>query len=156
MKAELAGVETLGRAEVHGAAQAAVQGVAPAVVAAGELTAAVAPAVGGQRTGAVAADIVEAAQGPVGAAHRQDRPAGHLASHVVAGRRRLVFVTQELPAGGEHALALAGVGGGVAVEAGGKRALHGAKLGRKAGVASTGEVDEEDHRQFHRSDLSSG
>ena len=72
----------------------------------------------------MAADVVEAAQGPVLAAHHHQPMAGDLGGDPVARLGRLGLVAQEQPGAAEHGLTLAGVGVRVAIEAGGQSALH--------------------------------
>ncbi len=96
-EAVLARVEPGRIAEVDGVAQPAVQGVAPAVVAAGEALAAVAKAVGHQGAGAVAADVVEGGQVALGLAHQHHRRAADQLGQVVAGTPDHGLVADELP-----------------------------------------------------------
>ena len=111
-----ADVEVLRAAHLGGAAKPAVERVAPAVVLADQFECATCRAgcarlqrargFAGQRTGAMAAYVVQRAQHAVVAAGQQQRHGADLGSQRAAGLRDLRGMADQMPAAREHALAV--------------------------------------------------
>ena len=100
-QADVLGTEPGRVGHVGRGAQTAVEAVVPAVVAAAQ-GARAAPVAQGQRSGAVAADVVQAAQDAVLAAHDQQRHAGDLTHQVVAGLGHAFGRAEQLPTACEY------------------------------------------------------
>ena len=80
------------------------------------------------RAGAMPAHVVEDADGIVGAAHREDRQAGEVGDHVVAGGLQLRDVRDQLPAAVEDRAAVERGHAGIDVIARGQRGSGGGGL----------------------------
>ena len=132
---DLADVEVRGGAHFRRRAQRAVQRVGPAVVAAAQRLRRQAVALR-QRTGAMAADVVEDADLAVGAAHGDHRQAGEIADDVVAGVLQLAHVREELPAAIEDQRAVERDRRGVGVVARGNAVAWSSGWGARSGAVS--------------------
>jgi len=128
--------EALGTAHLGGAAQPAVERVAPAVVLAHQFARPAAVA-GGQRPGAMAADVVQGAQHAVVAAHDNQRHAVDLRHRMIARRGDLRCMGQELPAAREYGRAIVRMLGGIDIAVRRQR-VRGSQRLRRAPVVHVG------------------
>ncbi len=112
----------------------AVELVGPGVVRAAEVAAGVAGGVGDELRALVRAAVEEHADGAVGLAHHQQRPAGDVLREVVAGVRHLARVAEVVPGVGEEVAPLEGVDLGAEVDV----AVHPVVLDQRADRVACG------------------